>query len=44
MDELSAVQSFGSKQRSVESYAGGKSAICQRLAERYRALLNGAIT
>jgi hypothetical protein len=37
-DRISAVQSFGSK-RSVESYAGGKSAICQRLAERYRALL-----
>src|ERR1700731_5294018 len=35
---ISAVQSFGSK-RSVESYAGRKSAICQRLAERYRALL-----
>jgi hypothetical protein len=32
------MQSFGSK-RSLKSYAGGKSAICQRLAERYRALL-----
>ncbi len=37
-DRISAVQSFGSKW-SVESYAGGRSAICQRLAERYRALL-----
>jgi uncharacterized protein YecT (DUF1311 family) len=37
-DRISTVQSFGSK-RSVESYAGGKSAMCQRLAERYRALL-----